>query len=150
MSILNEIGASSLPNIDEIKNRINEAAGFVAAVDTDDDYNTADYNTAQTVVNAFRFKYNTANFTSGTFTACYLNAETAVQARLKIPAIWRKIFWSLQTILTAFDSLKEETSPIMQTLTQSQLESNIGFDLYHPRHAHQHLATAVCKQCAGC
>ena len=61
-SIPNEIGASSLPNIDEIKNRINEAGGFVAAVDTDDNFNSADYNTAQTVVNAFLLNSNTRQF----------------------------------------------------------------------------------------
>ena len=126
-SIPNEIGASSLPNIDEIKNRINEAAGFVAAVDTDDDFNSADYNTAQTVVNAFLLNSNAANFTSGTFTACYLNTETARSGGPNTCTVTAD-FWTVQqTILTTFDSLKEDIAD-NATLTQSQLES-IGLDL---------------------
>ena len=126
-SIPNSSGTSSLPNIDEIKNRINEAAGFVAAVDTDDDYNTADYNTAQTVVNAYLLNSNAPNFTSGTFTACYLNSETARSGGANTCTVTAD-FWAVQQgILNAFAAFKTDIANGV-TLTQAQLES-IGLNL---------------------
>ena len=126
-AIPNITGATSYPDTTAIKNRINDAGGFVDAVSEGSISSESDYNLAQNIVNAYRNNNDQSNFTSVAFANCYQNTETSRSGGANTCSV-TGAFWSTQqTILTNFETLKDDLAD-NTTLTVSQLES-IGLDL---------------------
>ena len=126
-AIPNITGANSYPDTTAIKNRINDAGGFVDAVSAGSTSSASDYNLAQNIVDAYRINIDRSNFTSVAFANCYQNTEISRSGGSNTCSV-TEAFWSTQqTILTNFETLKDDLAD-NTTLTVSQLES-IGLDL---------------------
>ena len=126
-SIANIIGAGTYPDPATIKNRINDAGGFVNAISGGSSSSSTDYSIVQNVVDAYRNNDDRANFTATTFTNCYQNSETTRSGGVNTCSV-SSDFWSTQqTLLTNFETLKGLLSD-NTTLSIAQLEG-IGIDL---------------------
>ena len=122
-------GRSDLPNATTIKEIINEAAGFVAAVaDDPNSFEDEDYTDAQTLVDHFLDNDDYSGFTLANFLACYNNNEESRSGGPDTCDISASDWASRSSELTYFAEAKTALGTAGTVLTEAQI-SNIGLTL---------------------